>query len=40
MFKRTIAVVLLLFLNLIVSQEYALPDDIGENFVFFKDKGL
>ena len=38
MFKRTIAVVLLLFLNLIVSQEYALPDDIGENFVFFKDK--
>ena len=38
MFKRTIAVVLLLFLNLIVSQEYALPDNIGENFVFFKDK--
>jgi hypothetical protein len=39
MFKRTIAVILLLFLNLIVSQEYALPDNIGENFVFFKDKG-
>ena len=38
MFKHTIAVVLLLFLNLIVSQEYALPDNIGENFVFFKDK--
>jgi len=38
MFKRTIAVILLLFLNLIVSQEYALPDNIGENFVFFKDK--
>jgi hypothetical protein len=38
MFKRTIAVALLLFLNLIVSQEYALPDNIGENFVFFKDK--
>jgi hypothetical protein len=38
MFKHTIAVVLLLFLNLIASQEYALPDNIGENFVFFKDK--
>ena len=38
MFKHTIAVILLLFLNLITSQEYALPDNIGENFVFFKDK--
>jgi len=38
MFKHTIAVVLLLFLNLIASQEYALPENIGENFVFFKDK--
>ena len=38
MFKHTIGVVLLLFLNLIVSQEYALPENIGENFVFFKDK--
>ena len=38
MFKRTIAVALLLFLNLIASQEFALPENIGENFVFFKDK--
>ena len=38
MFKRTITVAILLFLNLIVSQEYALPENIGENFVFFKDK--
>ena len=38
MFKHTIAVALLLFLNLIVSQEYTLPDIVGENFVFFKDK--
>ena len=38
MFKHNIAVLLLLFLNLITSQEYALPDNIGENFVFFKDK--
>jgi hypothetical protein len=38
MFKHTIAVALLLFLNLIVSQEYTLPDNVGENFVFFKDK--
>ena len=38
MFKHTITVVLILFLNFIASQEYALPDDIGENFLFFKDK--
>ena len=38
MFKRTITVAMLLFLNLIVSQEFALPENIGENFVFFKDK--
>jgi hypothetical protein len=38
MFKHTIAVVLLLSLNLIASQEFALPENIGENFVFFKDK--
>ena len=38
MFKRTITVAILLFLNLIVSQEFTLPEDIGENFVFFKDK--
>ena len=25
-------------MNFIVSQEYALPEDIGENFIFFKDK--
>ena len=38
MFKRTIEVILLLFLNVIVSQEYNLPANIGENFIFFKDK--
>jgi hypothetical protein len=38
MFKRTITVAILLFLNLLVSQEFALPDNIGENFIFFKDK--
>ena len=38
MFKHSTAVFLLFFLNFIASQEYALPDDIGENFLFFKDK--
>ena len=38
MFKHSPLVFLLLFLNFIASQEYALPDDIGENFLFFKDK--
>jgi hypothetical protein len=38
MFKHSAVVFLLFFLNFIASQEYSLPDDIGENFVFFKDK--
>jgi hypothetical protein len=38
MLKHAIVVFLLFFLNFIASQEYALPDNIGENFVFFKDK--
>ena len=38
MFKYSTAVFLLFFLNFIASQEYALPNDIGENFLFFKDK--
>ncbi|MDC0080644.1 hypothetical protein OAJ28_02050 [Flavobacteriaceae bacterium] len=38
MFKHAIVVFILFFLNFIASQEYSLPDDIGENFVFFKDK--
>ncbi len=38
MFKHAVVVFLLFFLNIISSQEYALPNDIGENFVFFKDK--
>jgi hypothetical protein len=38
MFKHSALVFLLFFLNFIASQEYALPDDIGENFLFFKDK--
>ena len=38
MFKHSAVVFLLFFLNFIGSQEYSLPDDIGENFVFFKDK--
>jgi hypothetical protein len=38
MFKYSTVVFLLLFLNLTISQEYALPGNIGENFVFFKDK--
>ena len=38
MFKHVAVVFLMFFLNFIASQEYALPDDIGENFIFFKDK--
>jgi hypothetical protein len=38
MLKHAIVVFFLFFLNFIASQEYALPDNIGENFVFFKDK--
>jgi hypothetical protein len=38
MLKHAIVVFLLFFLNFIASQEYSLPDNIGENFVFFKDK--
>ena len=38
MFKHATVVFLLFFLNFISSQEYALPKDIGENFLFFKDK--
>ena len=38
MFKRASVVFLLFFFNFIASQEYVLPDDIGENFIFFKDK--
>jgi hypothetical protein len=38
MFKHFTVAFLLFFLNFIASQEYALPDDIGENFLFFKDK--
>ena len=38
MFKRASVVFLLFFFNFIASQEYALPKDIGENFLFFKDK--
>jgi hypothetical protein len=38
MFKHIIVILLLGFFNSAYSQEYALPDDIGENFVFFKDK--
>mgnify|MGYP001324184066 CR=1 FL=1 len=36
MFKRATVVFLLFFLNFIASQEYDLPENIGENFVFFK----
>src|SRR6056300_1328799 len=38
MFKHATVVFLLFFLNFITSQEYDLPENIGENFVFFKDK--
>ena len=38
MLKRVFLIYLLFFFNSVTSQEYALPDDIGENFVFFKDK--
>ena len=38
MFKHATVVFLLFFLNFIASQEYDLPENIGENFVFFKDK--
>jgi hypothetical protein len=38
MFKHSTSVFLLFFLNFIASQEYSLPVDVGENFVFFKDK--
>ena len=38
MHKRVFLIYLLFFFNSVTSQEYALPDDIGENFVFFKDK--
>lgn len=38
MFKYSTAVFLLFFFNFITSQEYSLPVDVGENFVFFKDK--
>ena len=38
MFKHAIGVFLLFFLNFIASQEYDLPENISENFVFFKDK--
>ena len=38
MFKRAIVISLLFFLNSVTSQKYALPDGIGESFVFFKDK--
>ena len=38
MFKHATVVFLLFFLNFIASQEYDLPENIGENFIFFKDK--
>jgi type VI protein secretion system component Hcp len=38
MFKRAIRVLLLLFLNLAVSQEFALPVNVGDDFLFFRDK--